>query len=396
MRISCAILALAGLALTGPLFASDDRRFEARWASLTAGGYEPLTIPLDWYDTKTAVPGGNGEVVSMTPEAGGVSPAALAAAAAWAQAQNSTALIVARDGRVVFERYWQGSGRDTQFNPQSMSKTVLALLVGTAVARGEIGSVDEPLSRYVSKWRGDPRGTIPLKALVHMAAGLEQGDRGFSSRVSADNPVVRHSLDSDFTRLPLSLARTGAPDIVFDYNNLVNQLLGIVLERASGKRYPALLSERLWVPLGLADAAMPLDRPGGMAMTSCCIFSRPVDWVRIGQLIIDSGSYSGKQLMPDTWFRAMEEPSPGYRGYGFQLWLGDQKVGGSPEPRPGLIPWQSERFAAQGLLFLNGHGGQRVYVMPDKHLVVVRAARAWPDAWDDAVLPNTIWRGTRP
>lgn len=92
----------------------------------------------------------------------------------------------------------------------------------------------------------------------------------------------------------------------------------------------------------------------------------------------------------------MTQPSPGYRGYGFQVWLGDQTVGGEPQARPGTIPWQSEPFAARGMVMLHGHGGQRAYVMPDKRLVIVRAARAWPSAWDDAVLSNTIWRGTGP
>ena len=91
----------------------------------------------------------------------------------------------------------------------------------------------------------------------------------------------------------------------------------------------------------------------------------------------------------------MIAPSPANPGYGYQVRIGDQKVGGEPENRPGLVPWQSEPFAAPRVILLHGHRGQRVYVMPDKRLVNVRAARDWPEAWDDAVLPNIIWRGTQ-
>lgn len=389
---------LAGLLMVSaaaPSHSQDDPLFERRWESLQAGGYEPLTIPTDWYNPVADVPGDEQPYQLITPAAAGVSPAALAAAAAWAEAQNSTALIVARDGRIVFERYWQGTGRDTRFNPQSMSKTVTALLVGLSITRGEIGSVDDPVGNYIGQWRDDSRGQITIRQMLWMSSGLEQGDDGYGYKVTPDNPIVRHSLGSDFTRRLLTLKLVGKPGERFDYNNQVNQLLGMVLESATGKDYETLLSERLWHPLGLRDAAMPLDRPGGMVISSCCILSRPIDWTRIGAIFADAGKVGGRPLVPSQWINEMLQPSPTYRGYGFQIWVGDQSVGGEQQYRPGLIPWQSEPFAAPRMIMLHGHGGQRTYVMPDKGLVVIRAARDWPSAWDDAVLPNTIWRGTK-
>ena len=380
--------------IAAPALAQDDPLFERRWQSLLAGGYEPLTIPVDWYDPVAGVKGAPTTAATMTPAEAGIAPTALAAAAIWAEAQNSTALLVAKDGKLVFERYWQGTGRDTRFNPQSMSKTVLALLMGIAIERGEVGSVDDPVSRHVAEWAGEPRGRITLRQLLRMASGLEQGDDGYGYQVTPDNPVVRHSLGSDYTKLPLALEPVGAPGESFDYNNNVNQLLGIVLERASGADYETLLSERLWKPLGLADAAMPLDRDGGMVITSCCILSRPVDWLRIGGLFVTGGRFDGRQIVPEGWIEEMLEPSPAYRGYGYQVWVGDQQIGGERPPRVPLVPWQSEPFAASRVVLLHGHGGQRVYAMPDKGLVVVRAAREWPESWDDAVLPNVIWRGS--
>lgn len=382
------------LLLSAPALAHDDPLFERRWQSLAAGGYEPLTIPTDWYDPVAVIEGQHTAVETMPVAESSIAPTALAAAEAWARAQNSTALLVARDGRLVFERYWQGSGRDTRFNPQSMSKTMTALLVGTAIERGEITSVDDAIGTYLPEWAGDPRGAITVRHLLWMASGLEQGDDGYGYRVTPDNPIVRHSLGSDFTRRLLTLDKVAEPGTAFDYSNQVNQLLGLILERATGEEYEALLSQRLWQPLGLRTAAMPLDRPGGMVMTSCCILSRPVDWLRIGQLFIDNGRYNGQQIVPEAWLREMIAPSPAYRGYGYQVWVGDQQVGGERPPGVPLVPWQSEAFAAPQVIILHGHGGQRVYVMPDKRLLIVRAARQWPDAWDDAMLPNVIWRAT--
>ena len=206
---------------------------------------------------------------------------------------------------------------------------------------------------------------------------------------------MRHSLGSYFWRRLLTLERIGPSGETFDYNNQVNQLLGMVLERASAKDYETLLSERIWQPLGLGHAKMPLDREGGMVLSSCCVLSRPIDWVRIGGLFLNAGKVGKRSIVPADWLAQMTEPSPGYAGYGYQVWTGNQRIGGERPPGVPLIPWQSEAFAAPQVILLHGHGGQRTYVMPDKGLVIIRAARAWPQAWDDALLPNVIWRGTR-
>ena len=283
MRLKAAMLGLAAV-FASPLSAQEDPEFERRWQSLIAGGYEPLTIPTDWYHPVAVVEGAETPIASTTTSEAGIATTALAAAERWAESQNSTALLVARDGKLVFERYWQGSKRDTRFNPQSMSKTVLAMLVGIAIDRGEISSVDEPIGAYLPEWAGQPRGNITLRQMLWMSSGLEQGDDGFGYTVSTENPIVRHSLGSDFTQLLFSLDPVTEPGTVFDYNNQVNQLIGVILERASGMEYEHMLSVRLWQPLGLRGAAMPLDREGGLVLTSCCILSRPIDWLRIGRL----------------------------------------------------------------------------------------------------------------
>lgn len=382
------------LALAMPAAAQEDPEFDRRWQSLLAGGYEPLTIPTDWYDPVAKVPGAETPIAMGTLADAQISTTAIAAASSWAESQNSTALLVARNGRLVHEQYWQGSRRDTRFNPQSMSKTVLAMMIGIAIDRGVIASVDDPVGKYLTEWEGEPRGEITLRQMLQMASGLEQGDAGYGYAVTPDNPIVRHSLGSDFTRLLLSLEPVAAPGETFDYNNQVNQLVGLALERASGRDYEALLSEWLWQPLGLRDAAMPIDRKGGLVLTSCCILSRPVDWLRLGELFVTGGRYGEVQIVPEAWLDEMLAPSPAYRGYGYQVWVHDQNIGGDRPPRVPLVPWQSEPFVAPQVVIFHGHGGQRVYVMPDKQLVIVRAARQWPDAWDDALLPNVIWRGT--
>jgi CubicO group peptidase (beta-lactamase class C family) len=383
---------LAGLlAAAGP---ATDARFERRFESFVAAGYDPLTVPVDWFEPTERVAGGNAAHLEVKPTKT-IAPTALATAAAYAAAANSTALLVAQGDDIIYERYWRGDGPDSLFNPQSMSKTLVALLVGIAIDEGRIRSVEDPVERYVREWRGDPRGKITVEQLLRMSSGLAQlqGKHGYA--LTRDNPAVYQHFGSDFVKPILGLRLAAAPGTKWDYNNNATNLLGVVLERATGKRYAALLSEKLWRPLGNRDARLYLDREGGFPMVSCCVFSRPRDWVRVGQLIAGRGEFGGKRLVPAAWIDHMTTPAPTYRGYGYQIWLGDQKVGGAPLPvqAQGLSPWQSEPFAAEDMIFLNGHGFQRVWIIPSRDLVIVRAGKSWPSEWDEAAIPNSIVRG---
>jgi CubicO group peptidase (beta-lactamase class C family) len=392
----CGRIGLLSLLLSGPVHAQDDagrdRLLEQRLGSFLAAGYDPLTTPVGWYGPTARVTGAAYPDIRQVAEADAFDPEALAAVAGHAERIGSSALLVSHGGALVHESYWRDSGRDTHFNPQSMSKTVLALLVGIAIDEGLIGGVDDPVGRYVAEWADDPRGAITVRSLLHMSGGLEQlgGDYGYA--VVPENPAVAQHFGSDFVGPILGLAQADPPGARWDYNNNESNLLGVLLERATGRRYADYLSEKLWRPLGLADAAMYLDREGGTPMVSCCILSRPIDWLRIGELIAGRGAFAGAQLVPAQWIAEMIAPAPTRPGYGYQIWLGDQRVGGEPDPRPGLIPWQSEPFAAGDLIFLHGHGAQRVWIIPSRDLVIVRAGRSWPTEWDEAAIPNALIR----
>lgn len=390
-RVGLRASAAALLALVGtPAFAADPT-LDRRLSTFVAGKYQPLTVPVDWFDADPIAG-------APTPVETGSSPAlplaVLESAAAWAEQQDSTALIVAHRGRVVLERYWHGDGRDTRFNPQSMAKTLVALLVGQAIQRGEIGSVDDPLDRYIAEWRNDPRGRITLRQALQMATGLGQIAGEYGYRVVPENPAVAQHFGADFLGPALKSPLKDAPGTKFDYNNNAVLLVAAVLERASGKPYRALLSERLWKPLGLGNASVYADKPGGTAMSSCCVFSRPVDWVRIGALIAKRGVWQDRPLVPAEWIDDMAKGSSAYSGYGYYLWIGDQRIGGAVDYKIGLIPWASESFAAP-TVFLYGHGQQRVWVVPSRELVIVRAGRTWPKSWDETLLVNLVVRGMK-
>lgn len=137
---------------------------------------------------------------------------------------------------------------------------------------------------------------------------------------------------------------------------------------------------------------MYLEEPGGSVMKSCCILSRPVDWTKLGLLILNDGRLGDRQILPSGWAREMVQPAATWAGYGSQIWRDvlDQS-GGKPTPQTW---WASEGFATDDVVQFLGHGYQHVWVIPHLDMVVVRANRVWPEApWDQSWIPNRLIRG---
>ena len=401
-RPPAGLVLLAAVLFSG-LASSDDPHpqlaeplFVERFESFRDAGYDPLTTPVEWYRPTETVRGAT--VVPRVPDT--VSPAmrtlsstALEAAAAYADTQNSTALLVWHDGALQFERYWRGAGRESFFNPQSMAKSLLGMVVGIAIADGHIDSVDDPVGKYIAEWRNDPRGRITIEQLLQMSSGLAQISDSYD--ISLDNPAVYQHFGTDFIAPILELPQADPPGSRWDYNNNETNLLGAIVERATGERYADYLSRKLWQPLGLADARLYLDREGGTPMVSCCVLSRPLDWLRLGILFLNDGRHEGRQLVPADWIAAMQTPAATNAGYGYQVWLGDHAVAPErPLPTYANQPFSSEPYLDPDTVVFRGFGYQRVWILPTKRLVIVRAGASWPPDWDNTVIPNTIYRGT--
>jgi CubicO group peptidase (beta-lactamase class C family) len=345
---------------------------------------------VDWYRPLEEVPSvERDDIPTASPEA--IAPEALAAAQAYADETESVALLVWHDGALRYEKYGAGFDRNTPTDPLSQHKTVVGLLVGAAIADGYIQSIDQPAADFLPEWTDEARRRIRIRDLLQMSSGLEL--------ISGLNPFARSSirltLTTDLASSVLELPAVEPPQTRFQYSNVNSQLLGMIVSRAAGRRYADYLSERLWSKLGAAPASVQLDHEGGTARTFCCLITNARSLLRLGLLILDEGRAGGEQVIPAEWIAAMTTPSPRNPNYGLQLWLG------SPPGRERMYTgpnayhaFHSEPFAASDMIYLDGFGGQRVYIVPSRRLVVVRTGRSALD-WDDARLPNAILRGMR-
>lgn len=303
---------------------------------------------------------------------------------------RTQALLVWHKGRLRYVFYAPDTDASTRSSPASMMKPLLALAIGAAVRAGRM-TLDDPASRWLAEWRSDPRGAITIRQLLQMTSGLAkdgpttEGGRG-----------AELMLGTQIDAIALATPLTGTPGAMFDYNNVNSQLLRLMLERATGRRYADWLSYTIWRPIGADDGAMWLDRPGGAARGYGGMVATPESWIRVGLLIKDRGRVRGRQVVPASWIDAMTAASPRNANFGLHLWRASPFAAvrgygsGKAPPVRTAVP-----FVAADMVFFDGGGGQRVYVSRARDLVIVRiGATLWD--WDDSRLPNLVSEALRP
>jgi CubicO group peptidase (beta-lactamase class C family) len=322
-----------------------------------------------------------------------LTPERMAPAVAEVERVRSASFVVWRDGAIEFE--WYGAGYDAHTRAEStwMHTTVLGLLIGQAVADGRIPSLDAPVSRWLTEWAGDPRGAITVRQMLRMASGLQP--LRFDLKAGSDYSLALYGADS--TAITLRTPLVDAPGSRFNYASGVAQLLGVLLQRATGTPYADYLSRRLWQPIGASDAFVALDHPGGgMARVSSSLMAIPEDWVRLGLLFVDHGkAASGRQVVAASWMDEMAAASPINPNYGMLVWRANPYVAerlyntGNPGGMKAARP-----FLSDDMLIFDGAGAQRVYASAHDRLVIVRLG-APTFGWDDSYVPNIVTAAAR-
>lgn len=314
------------------------------------------------------------------------------AAIEFSEKMGSHALLIYQNDEIILEKYFDDYNAETISDTQSMHKTVLAMMVGIAIDEGIIESVNEPASKHLIEWRDDSRNQITIKHLLQQSSGLDYPEFSFHP-LSEFNQLM---LGEDVTKMTLRQIAYRQPNEIFEYNGVNPQNLGLLLQRAYDKRYADLLSEKIWQKVAQDDASVVLDSDKNqMPRTYCCLNATARDWLRIGTIILNEGKFKDEQIVSKTWINEMKTPSITNPNYGYLTWLGtEHQEKRIYNPKSTATGIHGEPFDDKDIIYLDGFGGQRVYVIPSKKLVIVRTGAGQME-WDDSVLPNTISRGIR-
>lgn len=264
-------------------------------------------------------------------------------------------LLVLKDGEIMFEQYGLGNDENTQWISFSMTKSVVSLLTGAALADGYINSVNDPVTDYLPQLRGSAYDGVSIRDVLQMASGTDWNED------YADPASDVATSPNDMLALMQFMgekARVAAPGERFNYNTGETNLAGAIVRAAIGNNLAAYLTHKIWQPWGMeSDATWISHGPYGGELGGCCLSPVLRDWGRLALLVMNDGVLrDGTRLVPEGWIAESTEPSAGSDGYGYLWWLNGD---GS--------------FRASGIF------GQGIYLNPQENLVIV-VQGAWPQA----------------
>lgn len=248
-------------------------------------------------------------------------------------------VVVVQQGRTAWQYYRDGDPAALR-DPQSVAKTALATLVGSALRQGHIASLDTPVLELMPQWRSinaDPRTqAVTVQHLLAMTAGFEVND-------------------PDGTAPPLTVAKAwarplrSAPGEAFAYDNSIGSLLIALLEKVSAQPLAAYAQQQLVQPLGMNAPSFR----GGLQL-------RSLDMARLGQLFLQDGAWNGQALLP-----------PGFAALSTRA----HSAGGPPGRLPYGLSWWT---VSDKTFFASGYGGQFIWLHPPLGAVVVVTSSVSP------------------
>ena len=385
MRRVIAIVVLLLIATIGVLIARDPL-FWKRYLFATV--HSPTNLPKSFYEPTETIVGSDGpEPPRVDPALEHLDVTALRAAAAYADTRDTTALIVARHGHIVFEQYWDDKRFDAIADLGDFNATLAALAVGLAMGDRKIGLVAEPVANYLEEFRNAEHGAITIADLLRSSSGLAPASGGFGPWSKA----ARERFGTDTTAQCLARKVVSAPGLTWQPQICDAQLLALVVERATRDRYAAYISEHLWKPIGAADAQFARENEAGEPRAACCLRARRGDWMRIAELLVSDGRFEGEQIVPPGWVREMLAPSKPNANFGYQVFIGQ------PFAAELATAGATEPYAVDDLYLLKGAGKTRLWFVPSLKLSILRTGTnsEVDKDWDDARVPNLIIRGTQ-
>jgi len=275
---------------------------------------------------------------------------------------NTIALLVAQNGALVYEKYAAGYQREQPQLGWSMTKTLTSLIAGLMHTDGRF-TLDEPVG--LQRWNGTAKASISWRHLLNMAPGLAWTE-GYEGASDATQMLFSQS---DQGAWAADRPLTSAPGSTFTYSTGFANVAMAAMRQKLGGTHQALYDyyqTRLFAPLGMRGGVVEPDA-AGTPVGGARGLLRPVDWLRLGQLVANHGQWRGQTLIDSAYMDFFVAASPASAEYGGMVWRQPAKD----------IPDEVRARLPEDMVWFAGHMGQFIVVVPSRDLVVLRMGVAF-------------------
>lgn len=291
---------------------------------------------------------------------------------------HTNALLVIKNGYIVYERHLNGGTEQDRYAGWSVSKSVTSLLFGMARDRGYFKNLSDPIELYLPELKGSAFEGASLEDLLRMRAGTSYKERrsegpGDLARLSMQSAFTNRSNFTDFGELGLTKAHP--PGEMFNYSTLSTGLLAKAIERETGFSLPVLTEYWLWRPAGMEHSAywlMDLNGPEAMALAGGGFNASLRDFGRLGLLVLNQGR-AGCQIVSEDWVRVSTSS------------IGDEAVIPGTNRRYGYHWWKREDSP---VIEARGIFGQFISIDPQTQTVIVQMSH-WPSAGSRVITKDS-------
>ncbi|MDO9237599.1 MAG: serine hydrolase [Aquabacterium sp.] len=293
-----------------------------------------------------------------------------------AKRTNSYALLVAKNGHLVFERYASNYNREQRQIGWSMTKSLTAIVAGLMEKDGQI-SADAPVG--LKSWSGTAKAAITWRQLLNMASGLQWDESGATSPNDVYEMLFNNEDDAAYAA---NKPQAYAPGSHYTYNTGAQTIAMAAMKEKLGGTHQAIYNyyqTKLFAPLGIRNGIVEPDYAGTPIGGARGVL-RPVDWLRLGQLLVNEGAWNGQQMLSRNWVNFMMTPSPANPAYAGSIWT--KSWSDLPDSLRARLPDDTVFFA--------GLQGQFVVMIPSHQLLLARMGVTFDPAKTNQDVFSTV------
>lgn len=288
---------------------------------------------------------------------------------------KTVSFLVIKNDSILYEQYWEDKSDTSHTNSFSMAKSIIGVLIGIAIDEGKIKSLDQKVGDFIPEYKTGSRAQLTIRHLITMSAALSW-DEAYANPLSVTTEAY---YGTDLFSLVKDQEVVGEPGKEFHYQSGCSQLLGFIIEKATGKHIAEYASEKLWKPLNaMHSAEWSLDKKDGTEKAYCCFYSNTRDFARIGSLYLHKGNWHGNQIIDSNYVMESVTAAPlddngkSNKVYGYHWWIGD--------------------YSGKHIFYCRGILGQYVVAIPDENIIFVRLGhKRGEKAADGSLLDMPIY-----